>query len=122
MRKSGVGSGGGVGNNKVTRVAPKAGKPAREVRPKGVAQIGTSRGNHAMRSGKVLHGDVEPVRGQRLPAAVRHGNDPALTGTVGVGAGRTIHVSGGQGQHGPVAGTAKPQGREILGPKGGRQP
>jgi hypothetical protein len=33
---------------------------------------------------------------------------------VGVGGGRTIYKTGSQDQHGPVAGTSKPKGRDIL--------
>lgn len=122
MRKSGVGSCGGLGNNKVTRVTPRDGAPAREMRPKGVSQIGSSRGNHATNHGKLLHKDVEPVRGKRMDS-VPLGNEVARNvGKGGPGTGRTVFASGSQGQHGAPEGRGAVAGRDILssfGPEAG---
>ena len=46
------------------------GQPAREMRPKGVSQIGQSMGNHATGSGRNLTRSVEPC-GANLCAAFR---------------------------------------------------
>jgi hypothetical protein len=46
---------------------------------------------------------------------VKLGNEIAgNVGKGGPGAGRDVHKSGAQGQHGPVAGTRRPSGRGIL--------
>jgi hypothetical protein len=113
-------SGGGITGKNVTRQSVRTGQPAREMRPKGVSQIGQAVGNHAMDSGKILRKSAEAVRGERNPAGgpggVRLGNEVALNvGKGGAGAGRTIHPIGGQGQHGAVSGTPGPAGRDILG-------
>lgn len=106
MRQSGKGSGGGIGMNKNVRPGANQGNRARAIHEKGVSQIGSNLGNHVMGKGGRLHGAVEPVRGQRLPSGgpggVMLGNENARSAGAGPGAGRTIHNSGGQGQHGPV--------------------
>jgi hypothetical protein len=59
-------------------------------------------------------------RGERLHndrnfQPVKFGNEVALNvGKGGPGAGREVMPCGGQGQHGDVAGTRRPQGRGIL--------
>ena len=61
-------AGGGPASREVVRKGAKVGAPAREMSPKGVSQIGSSMGNRATNSGRILPGAVEPVRGKALPA------------------------------------------------------
>lgn len=122
MRSSGTGSGGGIGSRNVTKQSPRNGAPAREMRPKGVSQIGSSMGNHATDSGRILRGAVEPVRGARV-GGVPLGNEVAMNvGKGGPGAGRAVFANGSQGRHGRPKGSPPPAGRDILsafGPESG---
>lgn len=114
-------SGGGIAGKNVVRGPSRTGQPAREMRPKGVSQIGQHMGNHATGSGKNLNRSVEPVRGQSL-RSVPLGNETSKSAGQGPGSGRIVMTAGSQGQHGAVAGNPPQQARDILGPKGGRQP
>jgi hypothetical protein len=61
---------------------------------------------------------AEPVFRGTMPK-VMLGNAKALdVQGGGPGKGRTVMCSGSQGQHGPVAGSPQPQGRDILGDYG----
>ncbi len=110
--------GGGIGSKAMN--APTTyytGQPSQRISPAGVSQIGHAMGNHSMSNAKVLRGAVEPARAGAVGAmgSVRLGNECALdVGKGGPGAGRTVMRAGGQAQHGPVAGSPAPQGREIL--------
>src|SRR6516165_8250409 len=110
--------GGGIASRQRVEKPVKVGAAARVMRPQGVSQIGSSIGNRVTNSGRTLSGAVEPVRGKALPAglSVPLGNQVALNvGRGGPGAGRVLYgKSGTNQQHGPVAGSPKPQGREIL--------
>jgi hypothetical protein len=112
MRRSGTGSGGGFGSNKVThRNAPKVEPRAHGINPGGVAQLGTSIGNHVTKSSSSSY------RGD--PWGAGRGYSPPVGPTdnvaaCGVGKGRTVHASGSQGQQGPIAGSVQPKGRDIL--------
>jgi hypothetical protein len=118
-------AGGGANSRNVTERPVRYGTPAKGVSPKGVNQIGTSRGNHAMDAPGRNFGrrDVEPIYGGNAPtnAAQKLGNEAATKG-LGVGGGRTIHRTGSQGLQGPVAGSTKPQGRDILSEYGSDSP
>jgi hypothetical protein len=117
-RGSGHRPGGGIASRQRVEKPVKVGAPAREMRPAAVSQIGSSMGNRATNSGRVVSGAVEAVRGKALPAglSVPLGNQVATNvGKGGPGAGRVLYgKSGTNQQHGPVAGSPKPQGREIL--------
>jgi hypothetical protein len=110
--------GGGIASRQRVEKPVRVGTPAREMRPQGVSQIGSSIGNRVTNSGRILAGAVEPVQGKALPQGlnVPLGNQVALNvGKGGPGAGRVLYgKSGTNQQHGPVAGSPKPQGREIL--------
>jgi hypothetical protein len=115
MRRSGVGSGGGIGMNKNTSPSVRTGSGAREVHPGGVGQLGESQGSHITRKGESgYRGEV--LYGGRGMNPVPYGNEVALNvGPGGCGTGRTLYgQAGSQGTHGPVAGSPKPQGRPIL--------
>jgi hypothetical protein len=106
---------GGIGSRVVVEKPVRTGQNAREMRPAGVAQYGAAIGNKATDHAGVLRGGVEPVVGQRKPISVVLGNEKALdVGCGGPGTGREVMRSGSQGQHGPVAGTTKPEGRDVL--------
>jgi hypothetical protein len=113
MRKAGGGAG-----SRINKTVPvRTGAPARGLSPGAVSQFGSSVGNHATGDGPPTSYRGETFLNKLTPAggAVPLGNQVALNvGKGGPGAGRTVMRSGAQGQHGAVAGTSKPQGREIL--------
>ena len=114
MRRSGTGSGGGLGMNKVThRNAPKVEPKAHAKNPGGVAQYGSAVGNKvtSVTGHTPYRGDpVNIGRGYQPPGMI---SDPVKA--VGVGGGRTIHHCGSQSTHGPTnPGMARPQPRGIL--------
>jgi hypothetical protein len=119
----------GIRSNKLTHPGVRTGQRATKINPKGVAQYGTSRGNHATNRSALLTGDVEPVRLGKKPAGspggVVLGNEAALRASgskAGPGCDRTILRSGGQGTHGPVAPGNPPPAGELFpgfGPKRG---
>jgi hypothetical protein len=109
--------GGGIRSKNVTRQPVRYGQSAQEKKVRGVSQIGQSMGNHATQSGRTLTRAVEPVRGGPIPGvgSVKLGNEVARNvGTGGPGAGRMVHASGSQTQHGSVAGRPVAPGRDIL--------
>jgi hypothetical protein len=100
MRRSGIGSGGGIGSRPVThRSAPKTEPRAREMRPGGVGQLGNSQGSHvtAERESPYRGENLIGKRGYEPPGMI---SDPVKA--VGVGGGRTIHHCGSQGVQGNV--------------------
>jgi hypothetical protein len=110
MRRSGIGSGGGIGMNKL--VNSRAGKTeprAHEARPGGAGQLGNSQGSHvtAERESPYRGENLIGRRGYEPPGMI---SDPVKA--VGVGGGRTIHHCGSQGTQGPVApGNPRPNPR-----------
>src|ERR1700756_221015 len=91
MRRSGVGSGGGIGNRKVVHSrAPKAEPRPRAINPSSVAQLGALVGDHT------THGDPKGTgyRGEELVRGPGYSGPIAPTDNVaacGVGGGRTIY-------------------------------
>jgi hypothetical protein len=65
-------------------------------------------------STKVMR-NVGPEKFTAAPPSVALGNSVAASTVCGPGGSRSVMPSGGQGQHGPVAGKPAPQGRDILG-------
>ena len=112
------GRGGGPGSRSFSNVTTYfGGRPSDRVSPGGVSQVGENIGNHATDGGgKTLRGGVEPMMSGKLmrPGQPEMGNTLAAATVCGVGGSRTIIPTGGQGQHGPVAGKPAPQGRPIL--------
>jgi hypothetical protein len=118
MRRSGTGSGGGIGMNKNVRASVRTGTGSRGTHPGGVAQLGQHVGD------KATHGDPkgsgyrgEPLHNNRSFQPVPFGNQVALNvGKGGCGTGRTLYgQAGSQGTHGSVnPGQPRPQGRGIL--------
>jgi hypothetical protein len=115
--------GGGIGSR---AIAPNCtqyfkGQPSNRVSEKAVSQIGQSLGNHVdggVAGGKTVRGAAENLYSGSMPrggpGGVPLGNQTALTAGQGAGSGRTVMPSGGQGMHRSAAGSAKPQGRDIL--------
>jgi len=98
-------SGGGYTSNKLVRPSVQTGdaRTARKMDPGAVDQLG-----QAVRFKK------DPIQ-QGTVKQVELGNACALNvGKGGPGTGRTIHASGSQSQHGPVAGTPRGPTPDIL--------
>jgi hypothetical protein len=113
------GSGGGGYHSRPHVEKPvKTGTGSRSARPAGVAQIGTSWGDHVTTHG----GSATDYTGERLHNdrtfdPVKFGNEVALNvGPGGCGTGRDIHARGSQGTHGATnPGNPRPAGKDILG-------
>jgi hypothetical protein len=92
MRRSGTGSGGGIGMNKNVQPPIRTGGGSHSARPGGVRQLGQSQGSHVTRHsdsdypGEKLHNaskDFQPVPfGNQVALNVKGG---------GPGTGRTLH-------------------------------
>jgi hypothetical protein len=109
--------GGGYDSRPHVEKSVKTGTGSRSTRPAGVAQIGTSWGNHVTTHG----GSSTDYRGEKLHndrtfQPVKFGNEVALNvGKGGCGTGRDIHARGSQGTHGATnPGNAPAKGRDIL--------
>ena len=115
---SGHRPGGGIASRQRVDKPVKVGAAAREIRPAGVSQIGSSMGNRATNGGRTISGAVEAVRGKALPAglSVPLGNAVAAQTKAGPGGSRVVMRSGQQGTHGPVnPGLPRPgAGGDIL--------
>jgi hypothetical protein len=99
-------SGGGIESNKLVKPPVHKGGPNRGVNPGFVSQIGTAV------DPKIIARTPEYKPALQTPA---YGNAVALNvGKGGCGTGRTIYKTGTQEQHGPVAGTVRPAGKDIL--------
>ena len=125
MAKSSQGKQSGSGGGARSRQTPvRVGPPATKViSPSAAANLGQAKGDHVMGKGTVQRPSDPLVQGTR--GQVASGNTKALAvGRGAPGADRTVYRSGSQGQHGPAAGSAAPQGRDILsdfGPEGGNK-
>jgi hypothetical protein len=99
-------AGGGAGSRVVknNQAGRKVEPRAQGVRPGAVSQIGQSLGTHAQEAGAKKLNPIAPTRtqGYNAPIGAQTNAKP------------TIHATGTQAQHGPVAGTPKPAGRDIL--------
>jgi hypothetical protein len=103
------------GGKTPTRVGQRLGPTsATQVDPRNVAAIGAKRGDHSEYGTARNHQQVPPREMGQMPQAPL-GNAKALdVGKGGPGTGRTVYRSGSQAQHGAVAGSVQPQGRDIL--------
>jgi len=110
MRGSG---GGGYGSRPHVEKPVKTGSGSRGTHPGGVAQLGQHVGDHTTNRPGSSGYRGEPLHQDRSFQPVKFGNELATNvGKGGPGAGRTLYgQSGQQGQHGPVAGSPRPQGR-----------
>jgi len=105
--------GGGYGSRPHVEKPIKTGSGSRGTHPGGVAQLGQHVGDHTTNRPGSSGYRGEPLHNDRNFQPVKFGNELATNvGKGGPGAGRTLYgQSGQQGQHGPVAGSPRPQGR-----------
>jgi hypothetical protein len=89
-------TGGGINSRVNKSVGVRNGAPATGVRPAGVSQFGSSVGNHATGSGKVLRGGAERYATATPGGNQRLGNAVAASTVCGVGGSRTVMRSGSQ--------------------------
>lgn len=107
-------AGGGMGSRvvKSSNAGRKVEPRSQGIRPGAVSQIGSALGDHAQDAGPKRLNPAIPAR------------TPGYNAPVGanVNARPTVHATGSQQQHGPVSGTPKPQGRDILSGFGSESP
>jgi hypothetical protein len=118
MRRSGKGSGGGIGMNKNVRTNVRTGQGAKAIVPAGAAQLGLRQGNHPTNRDATRYGGVEIYSEGRGYNKVQYGNEVALNVRGGgPGKGRDPAMrSGSQGCHGtPAAGNPLPVGEIFPG-------
>jgi hypothetical protein len=113
MRRSGTGSGGGIGMNKNVQPSVRTGSGSKSARPAGVAMFGQMQGSHVT-SHRETNYRGEPLHGDRSFQPTEFGNAIAARTVCKPGGSREVLPMGGQGTHGPVAGSPRPQGRGIL--------
>jgi hypothetical protein len=113
MRRSGVGSGGGIGSRPVThRSSPKVEPRPQAINPGGVAQLGNRVGDHTTNKGSSGYRGEKMSRGQGYATPVGI-SDPVKA--VGVGGGRIVMKTGSQDMHGSAnPGNPPAKGRDIL--------
>jgi len=113
MNRSGHRPGGGLHSKQTVHSRnPKVEPRARAINPSAVNQLGNFDGDHVTHRGDSTGYRGEPlVRGAGYNAPV----GPTNMMPSGPGSGREVMRSGQQGQHGSVAGSRAPQGRDILG-------
>jgi hypothetical protein len=119
MRRSGRGSGGGIGMNKNVEKSVRTGAGAKAAHLGGVSQLGNKVGSH------VTNKSETGYRGDPLFAGPgynpsKYGNEVALNvgkggpGKGGPGKGREVMPCGGQGTHGSVNPGKPSANRDIL--------
>ena len=107
--------GGGYGSRPHVEKPVKTGSGSHSTRPAGVSQIGYQVGDHRT-DGRGSTG----YRGEKVHNPEKNfqptpfGNEIAARTVCGPGGSREVMSSGSQGQHGGVAGSPRPQGRDIL--------
>jgi hypothetical protein len=111
MRRSGTGSGGGIGMNKNVQPSVKTGTGSKGTHPGGVAQLGQHVGDkatHGNSKGSGYRG--EPLHQNRSFQPVKFGNELALNCGKDDRGGRTYHgQAGSQGTWGsPNPGSPRP--------------
>jgi hypothetical protein len=108
-------SGGGINSSVNKSVGVRGGKPTTNViSPRGVSEYGYATPGKLKAGAHTADNTSLNVFERKAAAAAQMGNAKALdVGKGGPGTGRTVLRSGGQGVHGPVAGPAPIQGRDI---------
>src|SRR6516225_1264562 len=99
MRKSGTGSGGGIGMNKNVQSSIRTGSGSKSARPAGVAQIGLMWGRHITRTGDSNYSG-EKLHNDRNFQPTKFGNEIAANTVCKPGGSREVMRSGSQGAHG----------------------
>jgi hypothetical protein len=111
MRRSGIGSGGGLGSKNVVNPPVKTGSGSASTRPAGVAQIGNSWGNHTTNKGESNYSGERLHNPERNFQPTKFGNEIAANTTCGPGGSRTIYKTGSQDQYGTNPGDPRPNPR-----------
>jgi hypothetical protein len=109
-------SGGGIGSNKLVHPSVRTGPAStNKISERGVSQYGYATGSKIDRGNYTTANSALPVN-QGTMKQVPLGNQVALNvvGRAGPGAGREVHRSGSQGQHGAPAQGSSPGPRDIL--------
>jgi hypothetical protein len=115
MRRSGKGSGGGLGMNKVVRKPVKTGRPNKAINPGFAGQIGASIGDHG-----TGHRQDTGYRGEGMSFGSsiqsKLGNEVAYSTKEGAGGSRNVFACGSQHSLPAVKAPAKPNnaGKDIL--------
>jgi hypothetical protein len=92
----------------------KTGSGSKGISPGWVGQRGQKQGSHVTDRRESSYRGEEKFTGKNFQP-VKFGNEIAgNVGKGGCGTGRTIYERGQQAQHGDVAGSPRPQGRDIL--------
>jgi hypothetical protein len=112
MRRSGKGSGGGPGMNKIVRPGVRTGAAREHIHPGGVAQLGQKVGDHTRNGSTGYRG--EPLDGPKQPISVKLGNEVAKATVAGPGGSRTVMRTGAQGLHGSADPGKPTPRRDIL--------
>jgi hypothetical protein len=115
-------AGGGINSRQHKSVGVRTGAPRQGKNVRAVSQIGQNMGNHSTNRREMMpeRKVVERVKGPQ-GISVPLGNSLATNvGSGGPGKGRVLYGQSGSNQtYGPVAGSPKPQGRDILSEFGG---
>jgi len=108
-------SGGGYTSNQVVRPGVRSGPPNTNlISPRGVSQYGYAPGSTLKKDGSyTTQNSALPVN-QGTARQVPSGNAVAASTVAGPGGSRTVYRSGTQATHGPAAGPAPVQGRDIF--------
>jgi hypothetical protein len=113
MAMKGHRPGGGIASKQHVQTPVRTGSGSKSARPAGVAMFGQMQGSH------VTHDRESDYRGERLHndrsfQPTPFGNEVAAKTVCKPGGSREVLPSGGQGQHGSVAGSRPGPGRGIL--------
>jgi hypothetical protein len=108
MRRSGVGSGGGIGMNKNVQVPVRTGSGSKGISPGFVGQRGQVQGAHTTDGKETSYRGEPKFTGQNFQKT-KFGNELVLNvGKGGPGTGRHVMGCGSQGTHGPVVAGGPP--------------
>jgi hypothetical protein len=110
-RNSGHQPGGGLHSKNVVQQSVRTGSGSRGTHPGGVAQLGQHVGDHTTNRPGSSGYRGEPLHTGRNFQPVEFGNAIAARTVCKPGGSREVMPSGGQGTHGPVAGSPRPPGR-----------
>jgi hypothetical protein len=114
MRRSGKGSGGGAGMNKVVRKPVRTGAAARHYEKAGIAQLGQRQGDHATNRARSTGYSGENLIGPKHPISEPLGNEVAEATKCCPGGSREVMKTGSQGMTGaPAKGDPMPRPKEL---------
>jgi len=108
--RSGHKPGGGIASKQHVSIPVRTGSGSHGTNPGAVGQLGQKQGDHVTREGSTGYRG-EPLHSGRSFNPTKYGNEIAASTVCKPGGSREVMSSGSQGQHGPVAGSPRPQGR-----------